>query len=49
MPALTYISVLIDFLIHHNIITPENEPNYLEILTRMHGRFDIEQWGNRAL
>jgi len=41
--------VLIDFLIHHNIITPENEPNYLEILTRMHGRFDVEQWGNRAL
>ncbi|KAG8792398.1 hypothetical protein FRC12_006252 [Ceratobasidium sp. 428] len=31
--------VLVDFLIRHGKITPENEPNYLEIMTRMHGRF----------
>jgi len=30
--------VLIDFLIRHGYITPENEPNYLEIMARMHGR-----------
>ncbi|KLO18950.1 hypothetical protein SCHPADRAFT_865872 [Schizopora paradoxa] len=41
--------VLIDFLMRHNIITPENELNYLEIMTRMHGRFDIEQWGRKAV
>ncbi|KAK9368048.1 NUDIX hydrolase domain-like protein [Lipomyces kononenkoae] len=28
--------VTIDFLIRHGIITPENEPNYLEIISRMH-------------
>ncbi|THH05953.1 hypothetical protein EW145_g4423 [Phellinidium pouzarii] len=36
--------VLIDFLIHHGYITPENEPNFLEIVTRLHGRFGFEQW-----
>jgi len=28
--------VLIDFLIRHNIITPENEPNYIELTSRIH-------------
>ncbi|KAG9125663.1 hypothetical protein FRC07_006699 [Ceratobasidium sp. 392] len=31
--------VLVEFLMRHGKITPENEPNYLEIMTRMHGRF----------
>ncbi|KDQ20859.1 hypothetical protein BOTBODRAFT_100535 [Botryobasidium botryosum FD-172 SS1] len=31
--------VLLDFFIRHGYITPENEPNFLEILTRLHGRF----------
>ncbi|KAF8314335.1 NUDIX hydrolase domain-like protein [Cantharellus anzutake] len=31
--------VLIDFFIRHGHITPELEPNFLEILTRIHGRF----------
>lgn len=28
--------VMVDFLIRHGFITPENEPNYLEIVSRMH-------------
>ncbi|KAI0074920.1 hypothetical protein K474DRAFT_1664824 [Panus rudis PR-1116 ss-1] len=36
--------VLIDFLINQGYITPDNEPDYLEIVTRMHGRFDYEHW-----
>lgn len=31
--------VICDFLIRHGILTPENEPNYLEILSRIHRRF----------
>ncbi|CEL53332.1 putative protein YJR142W OS=Saccharomyces cerevisiae (strain ATCC 204508 / S288c) GN=YJR142W PE=1 SV=1 [Rhizoctonia solani AG-1 IB] len=34
--------VMVDFLVRHGIITPENEPDYLEIVTRMHGRFGFE-------
>ena len=30
--------VMVDFLIRHGYITPENEPNYLELVTRMHRR-----------
>ncbi|KAI0059906.1 hypothetical protein BV25DRAFT_1828313 [Artomyces pyxidatus] len=36
--------VLLDFLIRHGQITAENEAHYIEIVTRMHGRFDIERW-----
>ena len=32
--------VLIDFFIRHGILTPENEPDYLEIVTRLHRRLD---------
>ena len=39
-------AVLIDFLIRHGIITPENEPYYLEIVTRLHGRFNFDRWWN---
>lgn len=38
------IPVLLDFLIRHGHITPENEPNYIEILTRIHGRFHFERY-----
>ncbi|CAE6450379.1 unnamed protein product [Rhizoctonia solani] len=34
--------VLIDFLVRHGLVVPENEPNYLEIVTRMHGRLGFE-------
>lgn len=30
--------VIIDFLMRHGILTPENEPDYLEIMARMHRR-----------
>jgi len=36
--------VLLDFMIRHGLITAENEPNFLEIMTRLHGRFDIDNW-----
>ena len=36
--------VLIDFFIRHGYITPDTEPNYVEIITRLHGRFDHERW-----
>lgn len=29
-------SVMIDFFIRHGIITDDNEPDYLEIVTRLH-------------
>lgn len=31
--------VICDFLIRHGILTPQNEPNYLEILSRIHRKF----------
>ncbi|RKP30226.1 hypothetical protein METBISCDRAFT_31077 [Metschnikowia bicuspidata] len=31
--------VICDFMIRHGIMTAENEPNYLEILSRIHRRF----------
>ncbi|KAI1079481.1 NUDIX domain-containing protein [Whalleya microplaca] len=34
-------SVMIDFFIRHGIITEDNEPDYLEILTRLHRPFSI--------
>ncbi|KIJ28530.1 hypothetical protein M422DRAFT_189563, partial [Sphaerobolus stellatus SS14] len=34
--------VFIDFMIRHGKITAENEPNYLEIMSRLHGRFGYE-------
>ena len=30
--------ILLDFLIRHGILDPENEPNYMEIVSRMHRR-----------
>ncbi|KAF8524229.1 NUDIX hydrolase domain-like protein [Gautieria morchelliformis] len=31
--------VLVDFMIRHGKITPESEPNYLDVVTRLHGKF----------
>ncbi|OJD31755.1 thiamine pyrophosphokinase-related protein [Diplodia corticola] len=31
--------VLLDFFIRHGILTPENEPDYVEIVSRLHRRF----------
>lgn len=36
--------VLIDFMIRHGVIAPDEEPNFMEILTRLHGRFDFASW-----
>ena len=36
--------VLIDFMVRKGIITPENEPDYQEIVTRLHGRFEHDRW-----
>lgn len=36
--------VLLDFFIRHGLITPDNEPDYLKITTRLHGQFDYERW-----
>ncbi|EXX71810.1 hypothetical protein RirG_075250 [Rhizophagus irregularis DAOM 197198w] len=33
--------VVIDFLIRHSIIDPNNEPDYLDILNRLHRRLDF--------
>jgi isopentenyldiphosphate isomerase len=38
--------VLIDFMVRHGHLTPENEPRYLEIVQRLHGQFDLERWVN---
>lgn len=31
--------VMLDFMVRHGFVTAENEPNLLEILSRMHGSF----------
>ncbi|KAI0046807.1 hypothetical protein FA95DRAFT_1559759 [Auriscalpium vulgare] len=36
--------VLLYFLIRHGHVTPDNEPRFLEINTRIHGRFDLDRW-----
>ncbi|KIP10771.1 hypothetical protein PHLGIDRAFT_100585 [Phlebiopsis gigantea 11061_1 CR5-6] len=35
---------LVDFFIRHGYITPDNEPDFQEIITRLHGRFEYEKW-----
>ncbi|KAF9238929.1 NUDIX hydrolase domain-like protein [Melanogaster broomeanus] len=37
-------AVLIDFLIRRGYLTPDNEPDFMEILTGLHGRFEYEKW-----
>ncbi|KAG6836281.1 hypothetical protein H0H93_009553 [Arthromyces matolae] len=36
--------VLVDLFVRLGYITPENEPDYLSIVTRLHGTFDFERW-----
>ncbi|KAL1652160.1 hypothetical protein SLS58_000285 [Diplodia intermedia] len=33
--------VMLDFFIRHGILTPENEPDYLDIVSRLHRRFEF--------
>ncbi|KAJ5619994.1 hypothetical protein N7510_003978 [Penicillium lagena] len=33
-------NIMIDFFVRHGILTPENEPDYLEIVARLHRRMD---------
>ncbi|KAI6026025.1 NUDIX hydrolase domain-like protein [Pisolithus marmoratus] len=35
---------LIDFLIRHGYLTPDNDPDFMEIVTRVHGRFHFDRW-----
>jgi hypothetical protein len=32
--------IMIDFFVRHGILTPENEPDYLEIVARLHRRME---------
>ncbi|KDQ56717.1 hypothetical protein JAAARDRAFT_194689 [Jaapia argillacea MUCL 33604] len=41
--------VIIDFMIRHGHVTPDNEPDYMSILTRLHGRFEYDRWGMCSL
>ncbi|KAF9556827.1 nudix hydrolase 20 [Agrocybe pediades] len=36
--------VIIDLLIRLGYMTPDNEPNFMKILNRLHGNFDYLQW-----
>jgi hypothetical protein len=42
--AYKMLQVIIDFLVRHGYLTPENEPRYLEINQRLHGNFEIDRW-----
>ncbi|KAL4893778.1 NUDIX hydrolase domain-like protein [Aspergillus ambiguus] len=33
--------VVVDFLVRHGVLTPENEPDYIEIVTRLHRRLEF--------
>jgi len=36
--------VLLDFFIRLGYITPDNEPEFMKIVPRLHGRFDYDRW-----
>ncbi|KAF9531051.1 nudix hydrolase 20 [Crepidotus variabilis] len=36
--------VIIDLFIRLGYITPDNEPDFMRIITKIHGRFDYEKW-----
>ncbi|KAG6824934.1 hypothetical protein H0H92_005365, partial [Tricholoma furcatifolium] len=36
--------VLLDLFIRLGYVTPENEPDFMKIITRLHGTFDLERW-----
>lgn len=33
-----------DLFIRLGYITPDNEPDYMKIITRLHGSFDFDRW-----
>lgn len=33
--------ILVNFLVRHSLVTPENEPNYLELMWHMHRRIGV--------
>jgi hypothetical protein len=33
--------VLLDFLVRHGVLTPENESDYVEIVSRLHRRLEF--------
>ena len=33
--------VMLDFFVRHGILTPENEPDYIEVVSRIHRRLDF--------
>lgn len=39
-----WLVVLLDFFIRHGILTPENEPDFIEICSRIHRRFEFPTW-----
>lgn len=41
--------VMVDFFVRHGIITPESEPDYVEIVSRMHRRLPIATTPGRYL
>lgn len=43
---LTYVhySVIIDLLLRLGYITPDNEPNFMKIINRLHGSFGYDKW-----
>ena len=36
--------VIVDFMIRHGFINPDNEGDFLDIITRIHRRFDLEAY-----
>ncbi|KAH9854617.1 NUDIX hydrolase domain-like protein [Lenzites betulinus] len=38
--------VIVDWMVRKGILTPDNEPDYQEIVTRLHGRFDHDGWAD---
>lgn len=36
--------VVLDFMIRRGYLTPEDEPGYQEIVTRLHGGFEYDKW-----
>lgn len=42
--TLKYHPVIMDLFIRLGYITPDNEPDYMKIVTRLHGSFDFDRW-----
>ncbi|EED81357.1 predicted protein [Postia placenta Mad-698-R] len=38
------LAVVLDFMIRRGYLTPEDEPGYQEIVTRLHGGFEYDKW-----